>query len=131
MDEVVTIVYRNNIISKVTEFATKQVEDKMIKADADSPRPVAAAHGWGHMLVPFAMEDGGRIGAHGQVVLRTLAKYAVAKWKFPPRPLHSATPTTPVAVAMWIRRWQHRLSFWLHFTLSRQVLRYLAPSVVH
>ena len=46
MDVVVTTVYRNNIISKVTAvpgFAAKQVElDKKIKADADSPRPVAA-----------------------------------------------------------------------------------------
>jgi hypothetical protein len=81
MDGVVTIVYRNNIISKVAAvpgFAAKQVEDKKLKANADSPRPVAAAHGGRHMLVPFAVEDGGRIGAHGHASLRMLAEYAVA-----------------------------------------------------
>ena len=42
---IVTIVYRNNNISRVAEvpgFAAKHVEDKKIKADADSPWPVAA-----------------------------------------------------------------------------------------
>jgi len=99
MDGVVTIVYRNHIISKVAAvpwFATKQVEDKKIKADADSPRPVAAAHGGRHMLVPFAMEDGGRIGAHGQATLRILAEYAVTKGKSPPPPNASlSTPYCP------------------------------------
>ena len=66
VDGVITTDYRNNIIFKVVSipgFAAKQGEDKKIKADADSPRPVAATHGWRHMLVPFAMKDGGRIGA--------------------------------------------------------------------
>ena len=48
MDGVVTTVYRNNIISKVAAvpgFAAKHVEDKRIKADVHSPRPVAVAHG--------------------------------------------------------------------------------------
>ena len=54
-------------------FAAKQVEDKKFKTNADSPKHVVA-HGGRHTFVPFAMEDGGRIGAHGQA-----AKYAVAK----------------------------------------------------
>ena len=40
--------YRNNILSKVGAvpgFEAKQVEDKKFKADAHSPKPVAAAHG--------------------------------------------------------------------------------------
>jgi hypothetical protein len=36
----------------------------------------------------------------------------------------------PEAVAMWIRIWQQKLSVWFHLIMSRQVLRYLAPSVV-
>ena len=75
------------------------------------------------------MEDGGRIGAHGQAALRMLAEYAVAKGKLPPLPARAAPLLPPEAVAMWVRRWQQRLSVWLHLTLSRQVLRYLAPSV--
>ena len=75
------------------------------------------------------MEDGGRIGAHGQAVLMMLAEYVVAKGKLPPLPARVA-PLLPLkAVAMWVRRWRQRLSVWLHLTLSRQVLRYLAPSV--
>ena len=41
-------------------------------------------HGGRHMFIPFAMEDGGRIGAHGHAALRMLAKYAIAKGKLPP-----------------------------------------------
>jgi hypothetical protein len=32
-------------------------------------------------------------------------------------------------VVMWTRKWQQKLSVWLHLTLPRQVLRYLAPFV--
>ena len=91
--------------------------------------PVSVSHGGRHTLVPFAMEDGVRIGAHGQAILRMLAEYAVAKGKMPPLPARVAPLLPPEAVAMWVRRWQLRLSVWLHLTLSRQVLRYLAPSV--
>ena len=82
------------------------------------------------MFVPFAMEDGGRLGAHAQALLKLLAEYAVAKGRLPPRSPHSALPIPPVAVSLWVRKWQQRLSAWMHLTLSRQVLRYLAPYVV-
>jgi len=98
MDGVVTIVYRNIIISKVAAvpgFTAKQVEDNKLKAGAYSPRPVAAAHGGRHMLVLFAMKDGGRIGAHGQAALRMLAEYAVTKRKFPPATTPLNTPYNP------------------------------------
>ncbi len=69
------------------------------------------------------------IGAHGQVALRMLAEYVVAKGKLPPMYARAA-PLSPLeALAMWSRRWQQRRSVWLHLTLSRQVLRYLAPFV--
>jgi len=132
IDGVVTTVYRNSIFSKVASipgYAAKQVEDKKLKADADSPNPVSMCHGGQHTLVPFAMEDGGRIGAHGQAVLRMLAEYAVAKGKLPSLPARAAPLLPPEAVAIWVRRWQQRLSVWLHLTLSRQVMRYLAPSL--
>ena len=64
---VVTTVYRNTILTKVAAipgFAAKQVEDKKFKADVDSANPVSTVHGGRHMHIPFAMEDGGRIGAH-------------------------------------------------------------------
>ncbi len=117
-------------MAAVPGFAAKQAEDRKFKADADSLYPVSIKHGGRHRLIPFAMEDGGRIGAHGQAALRMLAEYAVAKGKLPPLAACAVPPLPPVAVAMWVRRWQQKLSVWLHLTLSRQVLRYLALSVV-
>ena len=131
-DGVVTTVYRNTILDKVAAvpgYAAKLVEDKKFKKDADSPHPVSAAAGGRHTLVPFAIEDGGRLGAHAQAALRLIAEYAVGKGRLPPMGRNRTPPLPPVAVALWVRRWQQRLSAWLHLTLSRQVLRYLAPSV--
>jgi hypothetical protein len=94
---VFTTVYRNTIISKaatVLGFAAKKVEDKKFKANADSPKPASTSNGGRHMLVPFAMEDGGRIGAHEQVALRKFAEYAVAKDRLPHRLAH-APPRYP------------------------------------
>jgi len=68
IDGVVTSVYRNSVLSKVAAilgFAAKQAEDKKFKTNKDSPNPVSASHGGRHRLIPFAMEDGGRIWAHG------------------------------------------------------------------
>ncbi len=73
------------------------------------------------------MEDGGRIGAHGQVTLRMLAEYVVAKGKRPPMSARAAPLKPFEAAAMWVHKWQHKLSGWLHLTPSRQVFRYLAP----
>ena len=105
------------------------MEDNKFKANVDSANPVSTIHGGRHRLIPFAMEDGGWIGAHGQATLRMLAEYAVAKGKAPPMSARATPLQPPEAVAMWMRRWQQKLSVWLHLTLSRQVLRYLATSV--
>jgi len=75
------------------------------------------------------MENGGRIGAHGHATLKMLAEYAVAKGKTPPMSARAAPLQPPEVVAMWMRRWQQKISVWLHLTLSRPVLRYPAPSV--
>ena len=134
LDGVVTTIYKNTILSKVAAipvFAAKQVEVGKFKADADALHLVSSLHGGRHrLIIPIAMEDGGRIGAHGMAALRMLAKYAVAKGKLPHVSARAAPLSPPEAtVAMWSRRWQQTLSVWLHLTLSRQVLRYLAPSV--
>jgi len=41
-------------------------------------------HGGDHVFIPFAMEDGGRIGAHGLAFLKALAEHAVFAGKLPP-----------------------------------------------
>ena len=116
-------------VAVIPGFAAKHVEDKKFKGDKDSLHPVSVVRGGRHMLIPFAIEDGGCIGAHGQAALRMLADYAVAKGKLPPMSARAA-PLPPLeAVAMWTRIWHQKLSVCLHLTLSRQVLRYLAPYV--
>ncbi len=133
IDGVVTTVYRNSVLDKVLSvpgYASKLVNDRKFKKDADCPQPVAVATGGRHTFVPFAMEDGGGLGAHAHATLKLLAKYAVGKGRLPPRARHVAPPLPPATVALWIRRWHHRLSAWLHLTLSRQVLRYV-PITLH
>ena len=134
VDKVVTPVYMNLILAKVAMvlgFTAKKAEDPKLKAAETSAQPVAASHGGRHPFVPFAIEDGGRIGAHGHAVFMMLEEHAVAKGRLPPRARHSTPPSPPVAVSLWVRMWQQRLSTWLDLTLTRQILRYLAPSLAH
>ena len=76
IDGVVTTVYRSTVIDKVASVpgcAAKLVEDRKFKKNADSPQLVAVAVGGRHTFVPFAMEDGGRLGAHAHATLKLLA----------------------------------------------------------
>ncbi len=80
LDGVVTTVYRNTRLRETTEvpgYAAKQVEDMKFYADKATERPVARIHGGRHTLIPFAVEDGGRLGAHAQSFLHSLAERAV------------------------------------------------------
>ena len=71
-------------VSTVPGFATKQAEDMKFLADMTSRQPIAVAHGGPHILVPFAIEDGGRMGAHAHALLVALAATALAKGRRPP-----------------------------------------------
>ena len=43
--------------------------------------------------------------------------------------LSSSTPLSPsMQVSLWMQRWQHRLSTWLHVSLSQQLLRLYGPA---
>ena len=57
----------------------KQVENRKLYAGKSSERPVARVHGGLHTLVPFAVEDGGRLGAPAQAFLRSLAERVVCQ----------------------------------------------------
>jgi len=77
IDGVVTTVYRISVLDKVASipgYVAKLVEERKFKKDADSPQPDATAAGGRHTFVPFAMEDGGRLGAHAHATLNLLAK---------------------------------------------------------
>ena len=108
-----------------------------------SPEPVssnghqATKHGGDHVfIVPFAMEDGGTLGAHALALLKMLAEYVTVA----PKGCYSSrdsrrSPLTPAPHAiciiaycmqvcsLWMQRWQQRLSTWLHVSLPQQILR--------
>jgi hypothetical protein len=87
IDAVMTKVYMNTVLEKVATihgFAAKQAEDRKFLADKMSTQPISVVHGGPHVLVPFAIEDGGRLGAHAQALLRSLATAALAKGRTPP-----------------------------------------------
>ena len=80
LDGVVTTVYMNTRLWETTEvprYAAKLVEDRKFYADKTSERPVARIYGGRHTLIPFAVEDGGRLGAHAHAFLHTLAERVV------------------------------------------------------
>jgi hypothetical protein len=80
LDGVVTTLYKNTRQRETREipgYATKLAEDKKFYADKISERLAAKIHGGRRTLVPFAIEDGGRLDAHAQAFLRSLAERAV------------------------------------------------------
>ena len=135
LDGVVTSVYRNTRQKETSEipgYAAKLVEDRKFYADKTSERPVARIHGGLHTLVPFAVEDGGRLGAHAQAFLRTLAERAVSQGRRSRPALCDPSGTIlrgdgATQVSLWVQRWQRHISAWLHLCLSRQLLRLFIP----
>ena len=80
LDGVVITVYRNTRLRETTGvpgYAAKLVEDRKFYADKALEWRVARIHGGRHTRIPFAVEDGGRLGAHAHAFLHTLAEWAV------------------------------------------------------
>ena len=80
LDGVVTNVDKNirkRETGEIPGYAAKLAEDMKLYADMTSDRSVAKIHDGMHTLVPFAVEDGIRLGAHTQVFLCSLAERAV------------------------------------------------------
>jgi len=102
IDIVITTAFRNTVLHQVANipgYAAKQAEDMKFLADKNYRQPIAASNGGHHVLVPFAMEDEGRLGAHAHALLRALAKLALAKGRIP----------YPMLVFMWVRLWPQGL----------------------
>ena len=130
IDAVVPMVYKNTALQQVATilgYAAKQAEDKKFFADRTSSQPIASYNGGLPVLVPFAMEDGGRLGAHVQALLRALALAALSKGGIPPTARRMVDAPRPMQVSMWDRLWHQRLSSWLHVALSRLAMRFLCP----
>ena len=133
IDAVMTTVYMNSVMEKVATvqgFAAKQAEGRKFLADMTSRQPISATHVGPHILVPFAIEDGGRLGAHAQALLRALATSALARGRTPPFAREIKNMTHPMLVSMWVKRWQQCISSWLHMTISRPAVRLLCPTLV-
>jgi len=87
IDAMATTVYRNTILQRaasISGYAAKQAEDIKFLAERNSTGPIAAIHGAPHVLVLFAVEDGGRLGAHAHVLLMAMAAVALEKGRRPP-----------------------------------------------
>jgi len=101
-------------------------------ADKTSEWPVAMIHGGEHTLVSFAIEDGGRMGAHAHAFIGTLAERDVqpgrrsrALARDPGGSVLRSDGATQVS--LWVQRWQLHISSWLHLSMSRQLLRLFRP----
>ena len=92
---VTTSLYRSSVFSRtasIPEYVAKQAEDRKFHADYVSAQPISIIHGGPHVLVPFVVEDGARLGAHALALLRALALVVLEKrW----RTLQSLTPICP------------------------------------
>jgi hypothetical protein len=67
IDAVMTAMYRNTVLEKVATvlgYAAKQAKDMKFLADITSRHPIFVTLGGPHILVPFAIEDGGRLRAN-------------------------------------------------------------------
>ena len=82
------------------------------------------------VLVPFAIEDGGRLGAHVLALLRALASLALEKGRRPPFAHRAHAPYAPTLASLLVHRWQHRLSSCLHLAISKHVLRLVYSDTV-
>ena len=69
------------------------------------------------------MEDGGRLGAHAQTLLRALTTSALSKGRTPSIARRMADAPHPMHVCMWVRLSQQCLFAWIHLALSRHAMR--------
>ena len=91
-------------VATIHGYATKQAEDKKFMADKTSSQPILVVNGGPHILVPFAIEDGGRLGAHAQALLRSLATVALTKGQTPPFAKGVEHMTHNTQVSLLVRR---------------------------
>ena len=107
VDAVVATVYCNTIFkgaSTIPSHASKQVEDHKFKAGHVSTKPISSIHGGPHVLVPFAMENGGRLGAHALALLRALVVVVLDKERHSSFAYRSSGSSVPTLVSFWVQR---------------------------
>ena len=133
IDTAVTTLYRKNAFSQVAAipgYVAKHAEDRKFYAGRTSHQTIAAVHGGPHVMFPFAVEDCSRLGAHSLAVLKALATVALEKGRQPPHAYLFHKPSTPTLASLWTRRWQKRLSSWLHLAISKHAIRLVCSYIV-
>jgi len=103
IDAVVTTIYKNTIIQRVVSipgYAAKQAKDRKLLADRTSAQPIARVHGVPHVVVPFAIENGGRLGAHSLALRRVLATVVLEKGRRPPFAYRAHAPLAPTLASV-------------------------------
>ena len=68
---------RHKETKTIPRYIAKLAEYKKLYADKIFERPAAKIYGGRYILVPFAVENGGRLGAHAKSVLRSRDERAV------------------------------------------------------
>jgi len=90
---VVTTAYRNTVTQRVASIpgnAAKYSEDSKLLGNRTSTQPIASSHVGPHVLVPFAIEDGGSLGVHAFALLKSLGD--CGSRERPVNPLCSSRP---------------------------------------
>ncbi len=72
--------------------------------DIISKHLIATLHGGPHILVSFAIEDGGKLGAHTHALLMALATTSMAKGKTLPVTRRASNALHPMLVSMWVQK---------------------------
>ena len=93
-------------VATVPGYAAKQAEDMKFWADKTSSQPISAAKGGPHILAPFAIEDGCRLGAHAQALMRSLATSPLTKGRTPPFATRVEHMTHNMQVSLWVLRFR-------------------------
>ena len=87
-------------------------------------------HGGPHVLVPFVVKDGGRLGAHALALLKALDIVALEKDCQPPHAYRACATSTPTQASLWARRWHQHMSTWPNLAISKHVIRLMCRGIV-
>ena len=106
----------------VPGYAARVAEKRKFDNDDASSRPVRTD---GHTLVPFVVEDGGRLGDQALALLWNLAiRGAGPAGRLSPRP-GRMTPTTTATASWWVAKWLGSLSWTIARFHASHLLRTL------
>ena len=131
------VYYRDAVLDDVSRIpgfaANKAREDAKLDEDFRSASPVSQCHGGRHRLVvvPFVLEEGGRVGDHALALLSEIAELGAQAGKLNKAPESWASSSPNAASAYWVRKWKQEVSGWLQVTMSDTLLRQTSRASVY